>query len=84
MAQVRGAERMNDQSLITCRALGCHNRRARRGATHCGAHEVEWHAIQHDQHALKSRGRPIHPEELAALKARRFAMGMSWPPRSYQ
>lgn len=75
---------MYDQILTTCRALGCGKRRVRPGASHCKEHSVEWYAIQHDQHALKSRRIAIQPDELADLKARRFAMGMIWPPRSYQ
>jgi hypothetical protein len=75
---------MSYESHMTCRALGCEKRRARPGATHCKAHEVEWHAIQHDQQVLKLRHAAIHPQDLGALKARRFAMGMSWPPRSYR
>lgn len=58
--------------LVTCRDLGCHNRRARPGASHCRQHEVEWHAIEREQQAdLIARGDPneIRPEELADLKA---------------
>jgi hypothetical protein len=71
---------LKDDSLTICRALDCGKRRVRPGASHCREHAVEWYAIEADQRALKSRGTAIPPEELAALKARRVAMGMIWPP----
>lgn len=72
-----------DRSLIHCRALGCQNRRARPGASHCKVHEVEWHAIEARQRFLLARGTPIQPHELEDLRARRFAMNMVWPPRNF-
>jgi hypothetical protein len=73
-----------DAAENACRALGCENRRVRAGATHCKVHEVEWHAIEADQRALLARGSPIRPKEIADLKARRFAMNMVWPPRTFK
>ena len=70
-------------NLILCRALGCPNRRARRGASHRKAHEAEWHAIQREQRQLLASGTPIPAATLESLRARRFAMGMIWPPRSF-
>lgn len=70
-------------NLTTCRALGCAKLRVRPGASHCNEHTVEWYAIEADQRALKARRTAIQPEELADLKARRIAMGMIWPPRSF-
>lgn len=83
-ALAEAADREYDPRPITCRAHGCKNRRVRPGATHCKVHEVEWHAIEADQRALLARGSPIRPEEIEDLKARRFAMNMVWPPRSFQ
>jgi hypothetical protein len=78
----RRLDRLSKQDLITCRALSCNQRRVRPGASHCTEHSVEWYAIEADQRALLSRSSPITAAELADLKARRFAMGMVWPPRN--
>jgi hypothetical protein len=75
---------VRDRDLIFCCALGCANRRARPGATHCRMHEVEWHAIQRHQRDLITLGLTRDPRELAALKQRRVATGMAWPPRNFR
>lgn len=74
--------RLYDRGLMHCRALGCENPRARPGASHCKVHEVEWRAIEADQRELKERATTISDREWENLRARRFAMNMSWPPRN--
>lgn len=74
---------MTNRDLVTCCAVERTNLRVRRGATHCRNHEVEWHDIQRHQRELIARGHTRDPRQLAALKARRVAMGMVWPPRNF-
>jgi hypothetical protein len=76
----RGSQQV--PNLVTCRALGCHRRRVRPGASHCDVHTVEWYAIEADQRELIQRGTAISIREWDDLRARRFAMNMSWPPRN--